>query len=739
MTGNCRGMKAGRGFSLLELVISCAILVTIFAFATTALTRMHRLRLESDSQTRMMTEGRALLDELADELAHVAGTNLWIDLENAPGGGKAISLEVIRYVDAPRSLANGEAYSEPPYHRISRSFEDTVDGPVSLGRTRAATDEDSLLYTNAPGRVAYELRREGAAVVTNAYAADEMGTHIPAAAKGDTISVPVTSSSSVTTYGSKKSVRGWVDVAPSSNEGTNTVTARVAFRNTHAGARTISIRRPVAGAWPETSEQNFSIKAAVEFHAENVSSNSFLVPGHLEYTNTISNSAVFDNAATNATATTWIAAELEAEADGEEVRTYPDDPRSPANGADAVPNDVGAATGDLPVVSNGVAAATNRLSVVGEVLYAPSDSASVAPDFWKWGDDAPANTNGIVSGMAIVVNGRTNTYDSASDVASASTSSVTRADAHFEFAETLDVLNMDFLAPAGLSNIVDISSPIAFTNEFAPKDATGAAIPIHVSETLSYEERATPADFAAAFHADYAAGAAGTNNAPLLKHLYRRDIEIDILRTVTPSGLTLRVLHNWATETAYDLFFDVPASLVPTNSLAFADVATNVFPNGTSTDSETRWHDVVLEEDFAGADERTSGIWLRIEGDRDVTELEKREESVRIPYARPQNGGGAGQDKISSRTWQSLQTIVITPLCFATNENERLDFVVWDPEEDPPGPPVCADIYIELLSPAHRLRADKMPDGQKRDKYIQDHVIRLMRRAPIGTSRRELP
>ena len=60
------------GFTLLELVISCAIVVTIFALATTTLTRVHRLRAESESQTRLMTEGRALLDDLADQLYLVA-------------------------------------------------------------------------------------------------------------------------------------------------------------------------------------------------------------------------------------------------------------------------------------------------------------------------------------------------------------------------------------------------------------------------------------------------------------------------------------------------------------------------------------------------------------------------------------------------------------------------------------------------------------------------------------------
>ena len=78
--------RRARGFTLLELVISCTILVTVFAFAATALTCVHRLRVESEAQTRLMTEGRALLDDLATQLAYVAGTNFW--LETAPSANE---------------------------------------------------------------------------------------------------------------------------------------------------------------------------------------------------------------------------------------------------------------------------------------------------------------------------------------------------------------------------------------------------------------------------------------------------------------------------------------------------------------------------------------------------------------------------------------------------------------------------------------------------------------------------
>ena len=89
--------------------------------------------------------------------------------------------------------------------------------------------------------------------------------------------------------------------------------------------------------------------------------------------------------------------------------------------------------------------------------------------------------------------------------------------------------------------------------------------------------------------------------------------------------------------------------------------------------------------------------------------------------------------------WDSIQKAVITPLCFSTNENQRLNLMVWDPEDNPPGPPVCADIYLELLSPIHQRRAKRIKDDERREHYIQNHVIRISRRAPIGTARKELP
>ena len=708
--------RRARGFTLLELVISCTILVTVFAFAATALTRVHRLRVESEAQTRLMTEGRALLDDLATQLAYAAGTNLWLETPPSSSGNGhdagGVTLALVRYAVPPHAASPGDASRTTPYYALTLDLAPNI----STHDTREAVrhgrlTDDSLTYhtVKTPGDISYATTSAGSpTTITNAYAADEMGTHLPAAAKGDTIRIPVTTGSSVTTYGTQTSYGGRLDVLPSPFEGTNTVVADVFFTNRHTGARIQTIRKPSVGAWPPPATRTRVIRAFAEIDAANLSTNAFLAPGFLDYTNHPLTTASFADAETNATARTDLAAQV--------------------------------AALDSALPGEDKLSSTNGL-VAGELLFGPSDAPVVVSNFWTWGSATAADTNNILSGLSLVIGGRTNTYASAADVAASATSTVVRADANFQFAELLDLLTVDFDegdgAYAVLTNFVTLAEPVAFTNVFAPSDASGAALPLYVSEVLAYDERITPVDFTAAFSAYAAAAATGTNATPLLGQSYRREIDLEIERTVTPSGMTFRVAHDWRTESRYTLLFDAPATLVATNSQIYGGATTNLVPTGTSYDTETRWHDIVLDRDIDGADERTSGIWLKEEGERDVTRLVVRTNEVdAIDQVEVADTDIPDQEHTAPSAWRALHAAVITPLCFSTNENERLSLVVWDPDDDPPGPPVCADIYLELLSEPHRRRALQITDESKQQIYIQNHVIRLSRRAPIGTARK---
>ena len=713
------------GFTLLELVISCAIVVTIFALAATTLTRVHRLRADSESQTRLMTEGRALLDDLANQLAYVAGTNIWISDDAGADGGNGLSLAMIRYAVHPQSRKSGEASDDTPYYSMRLDFaSNDLNNPTSSVEriARRSNADDELLSTNID-HVTFNTVRRDSSTVTNAYSADEMGTHLPSASAGDTIRIPVTSGSSVTTYGTRTSFAANLSVTPSPFPGTNTVLADVVFENDHSGENAVTIRKPVAGRWPQPSKRVVRIQAAADVSAENIATNAFMTPGYLDYTNVPLSTASFPADDTNATACTTLTALVEAY---DSLPPFPPPAYTNVNGVDFA------------------AVSTNGL-VVGELLYGPYDSPFAVSNFWSWGDSSDVNTNGIVSGVSIVVNGRTNTFASAADVAASSTSTVTYADANFQFSEILDLLTVDLDEGAELfgtlSNVVSGAGPVAFTNEFAPRDASGAALPVFVSEILAYEERLSPQDIAAAFSVQASSAAAGTNATPLALQTYRRELGLVIEREVTTNDMLIHVIHDWHTRTGYRLLFDVDESLVPTNGQHYGGVETNLFPNGTSYDSETRWHDIVLDEDFDGADERTTGIWLREEKNlRDNTELVVKTNSVSVGYAPPKDrDAGVSEKALAPAIWDSIQKAVITPLCFSTNENHRLDLMVWDPDDDPPGPPVCADIYLELLAPVHQRRARRIKDDEQRERYIQNHAIRISRRAPIGTARKELP
>ncbi len=759
------------GFTLLELVISCAIVVTIFALATTALTRVHRLRADSESQTRLMTEGRALLDDIANQLAHVADTNIWISKTTANDQDGTTTLALIRYAVHPQSRQNGDAYADTPYYSTRIDFKSGASrNPTSSVEriARSTIPGDQLLHSNV-NLVTYNTIKHGSSSVTNAYSADEMGTHIPAAAAGDTIRVPVTYGSSATTYGTSTSIDALISSVSSPFEGTNTVLADVTFKNGHSGENTISIRKPVAGRWPLPSTRIARITATAEIGAENLTTNSFMAPGYLDYTNVPLSVTTFPIDETNATARTMLSASITAY-DSFPPPAFTDTNDVPVSVTNDVPVSV---TNDVPVsVTNGIAVVTTNATgigilsvtngidsvpypdapyvsstnglVVGELLYGPYDSPYVISNYWSWGESASVDTNGIISGISLVVNGRTNTYASASDVAAAATSTVTHATANFQFSELYDLLTVDLddgaEAFGALSNVLSHLGPVAFTNEFTPKDASGGALPVLVSEILSYEERLSPQDFATAFSAQSAIATAGTNVTPLASQTYKRQMELVIVREVTTNDMTISVGHNWNTQSRYQLSFDIEASLVPTNSWHYGGAETNTYPNGTSYDSETRWVDIVPEEDFEGADERTAGIWLREENERDLTELVVKTNSVKVPYSLPRNAdSGVSVKTLAPAIWGSIQNVVITPLCFSTNENRRLDLMVWNPNDDPPGPPVCADIYLELLSPLHQRRANKITDDERRDLYIQNHVIRISRRAPIGTARKMLP
>ena len=67
-----------RGFTLLELLISCALLLAILGILGTTINRAHQIRQEATRRTTLLTQGRAVLDFIADDLQNIISTNLEI-------------------------------------------------------------------------------------------------------------------------------------------------------------------------------------------------------------------------------------------------------------------------------------------------------------------------------------------------------------------------------------------------------------------------------------------------------------------------------------------------------------------------------------------------------------------------------------------------------------------------------------------------------------------------------------
>ena len=60
-----------RGFTLLELLISCALLLAILGILGTTVNRAHQIRQEATRRTTLLTQGRAVLDFIASDLQSI--------------------------------------------------------------------------------------------------------------------------------------------------------------------------------------------------------------------------------------------------------------------------------------------------------------------------------------------------------------------------------------------------------------------------------------------------------------------------------------------------------------------------------------------------------------------------------------------------------------------------------------------------------------------------------------------
>lgn len=658
-----RRLGPQKGFTLLELIISCAILVSVFAIAASSLTRIHRVRSQSKARSRLLTQGEEIMGFMADAFAHVAGTNIL-----AKGNGGSLTLDMVRFEDLPPSATRSSAAGTLPFRRVALRLERSDDGIFTATRSSSRREHVGTETTAANnGEVArYQLVQDGDGVRTNAVAKEGHGTRLLPADKGDTILVPVTTTSTAGIYHETYGHGGRVDIVPSYDESTNIIFATVVFTNFISATATRSIQKPVAMAWPEPSETQSRLLAAAYALAGGVATNDMtsvtnglanpaLESWSMTYTNMPMTETVFEGAETNGASTTYLAVTMDA---------------AMRRGLD-----------DFSQVSS------NDLAY-GAIIYS-------------------AATNG--------------------------------ARERIDLADYIWDLFAPDMPPGLATNLLsEMPCGPAAEDVFAPAVTNGVSPPFYIYQRLATSAMGGVAAFNVEFDLSATAASAYSDFPPITSHGYRRLLSLGTTTTITATNATSDIAFEATTISAFELRVPVPASTYPTNTYLYGGSWTNIMQDGTSTDTDVDWTEYVLDEDFEGADLTLPGIWLEEDGDVRRSHLRHYTNIVADVTAEPFAADELPTygDHDEQLFWGAVHSITIRLLAFPETDGGRLDLVPWDPGRTTD--PVCADIHLELLSPDDLRRASAIADETSRRFYIAHRLIRMDRRAQIGT-RRSLP
>ena len=809
------------GFSLLELVISSAVLVGIFALLTLAMTRIHGVRLDADRQTRLLTEGRAILDRIEDDLRNAAGTNFFFfegiqdfqkdyhGLADARSRGAALSsMAFIRHAALPRGIRAGEAATNAPFLTVLYDF--TATNETAVWHREASpwrTPEEAT--TNAHYATEYTFTYEDGEsfTVTNAVPSFD-DTYVNPASAGDTVTLPVTSGSTRRlAFQDAYVLDGWVDVVPTESALTNL------------------LRRPPAVSWPAPQTNMAALAQTLLFDSASFTNSAPLADAFLGYTN-VPFASVLDArlaidvfsvtnpvsyvASTNGldyVVSTNGAGVASTHSVGSVVST--NDLGVVSTNAVAFmvsTNDFGVlstnsvplvvSTNDLGVVSTNVVLAvattnllaattisvTNVLSLATTLDLPPPLSPVLTNEFgevtnavWDAGTPHPVvafstNAPPLDGAAALVAYPPATpvpgywTYYASSTVTNApvpatpasSGGAVTNGPIHIDLSGTIAAVtnapgtivatnSLDGLAvfyqtsdlfrlqtspdaPPSLTNLHWLADAIAFTNRFAPILLDGSPMPLDLLQIVTVRE----GDFLDASYVSVdtsmAAHGVDCGISPVRSARIDRAVTCMVEQTVTPSNLLCVVTLDVSVSSAYALATTIPSSLVATNRYHYADwVARNGPRTASSTDTE--WREFTLDEDYPGGIENIVGIWLE-EQRREGREVRVSERRLYRPVAvaGPEVHGTPSSD----RDYGSVYWAAFTPFCFRKDgKTGVIDLAVWDPEDEEAEPPVCVDVYLELLSPAHRRRAETL-EGEAREAFIQAHVLRLTRRVALS-------
>ncbi|MDD5706990.1 MAG: hypothetical protein PHR35_13790 [Kiritimatiellae bacterium] len=646
-----------RGFTLLELLISSALLLAILSILATIIARANSLRDEGTRRTALLTQGRAALDVIADDLQNTIATNLEVlsgaEIVTASYGSTNNGLWLLRATSAPRDPRPG-ATTNPPMRDVFYRVSASRSG--GYGLFRGSTHYDASANptgTNAGYVVTRRWNADGIPYPVTNVVSGFGTTIIPAAQSGETIMLPVEAYSATRIYDWVASTRAWLDVTATDSPLTNRVTATVIVSNgfERLSVITNALANAPAGFWPTVAHTTVTTGfQAASFL--NVAAESF---GYALFTNTpaVAVTNIGDEVGRTTFSSAWLVLHW---SDGQEPQ-----PTNSFTGAEI--------------------AWTNLPSAVVEQAWSiPSDTnlqAGVRGESW-WYDWSAGDTT--VRPLAGLTNMPWQGFA---------------------------VTNVQFFPPASLDASAATNLPLTFVSTNGFSGSTGP---------FGFELTNTVSAVALAF---------GQTLAPMQTQAYWRAIETVATSRTTPSNhvVTLWQHINQVATNILETF--VPAALWPAGYYPYGDqVATRDWVD-TIRYVDTLWTPQTLIEDYEGGPTEIMSLWLE-PGDRTARGYTDDSNAV-VSFVGQPAGPVANTEE---EMLDGIAALYFQPLCFRRpTQDGAWQLAQWAPGDAEP--PVCVDVYLEMIDPYHARRAAVMGDPDQAKEFVARHALRLTRRVAL--------
>lgn len=652
----------GAGFTLLELLISCMLLVTVLAVLSLVISRVQSLRSAGIRRTTVLTRGRAALDIIADDLENVIGDNLEVLAGDVVSYGATNTvLRLVRALPLPRAAEAGGA-SNPPLATVCYQVAATnIQGLETYHLLRSRTNHvarSDLVLTNTGVRLLRVHAPDGGSYDITNVVPGSGRTILPRAQAGDTILLPFNTYSSDHIHDWETSSGAWLDVEPTADTNFNRVVATAVLTNRFSWLD-VHTNWPAAanlpaGAWPSTSVTTFSTGyQAVSMIVTPA------IPGA---------SALFLGTPAGGLTNIVVPPACPVTFTNEWRVTCSQD-------------------GGLPQPTN---------SFCGVLLDHTNLPPAVVSNAWTLPPD-----NSRVAGIRCAGAWRDWAAWDSTVVPLPALSNMP-----WRIAATTNVSSFAFGgAPFATPPLPELPLALVTTGVFAFATGAESFETLHTRDTVVLAHGETPAPIRTQVHWR-AAGTIATN-------MTAADRQAITIRQRLAQVAT-NIIETW-----------VPASLIATGRYYRAgDRATREWVD-TITDVHTIWTPYTLTESYEGGPADIFSLWLD-PGTRVARGYRFETVDITDWQGRPPVMRAGAPDEIV----EGVAAIYFQPLCFRRDsDSEPWRLEPWGPDDDEP--PVCVDIYLELLDPSVARRAAAMRDERRRQEFVARNVVRLTRRAAL--------